>query len=356
MRKWGVLFEVLCLVGLLTVTADAAPLYTIQDLGVPPDRWGWSQAWGLNDAGQVVGHTGSYGTAVLWDGVNGLQFDLGRGTARGINNAGQVVGYGEGHYNAFLWDAVNGLQMLGQLPGDTFSVADDINERGQVVGRSGPINSTASAHAFLWDERNGMQDLGFLPGTAYAYALGINDNGQVVGCSGGRAFLWDSANGMQDLGGFTAHDINNNGQVIGQGYGGGFIWDSTNGVHSIPAIPFSINDRGQVVGWHYGLSRAFIWESGAGETLLDTLIPEDSGWDYLYEARDINERGQIAGAGYIDGVMHAFLLTPVGDTATVPEPSSFLVFFGLGVITLVRVAAGGTAPLAKYRSYARGRS
>ena len=47
-------------------------------------------------------------------------------------------------------------------------------------------------------------------------------------------------------------------------------------------------------------------------TDLNTLIPPDSGWE-LQSAEDINNAGQIVGAGTIHGQHHAFLLTPAAS-------------------------------------------
>ena len=48
------------------------------------------------------------------------------------------------------------------------------------------------------------------------------------------------------------------------------------------------------------------------------LIPQNTDWDSLDAARDINENGQIVGQGIINGETRAFLMTPV------PEPSLFI--------------------------------
>jgi hypothetical protein len=42
---------------------------------------------------------------------------------------------------------------------------------------------------------------------------------------------------------------------------------------------------------------------------LNTLIPANSGW-YLQFTASINNAGEIAGQGTINGEVHAFLLTP----------------------------------------------
>jgi probable HAF family extracellular repeat protein len=67
---------------------------------------------------------------------------------------------------------------LGTLPGATRSLAWGINNRGQIVGGSGP---GFDSHAVLW-QNGSILELGTLGGT-FATAYGINDPGQVVGVS-----------------------------------------------------------------------------------------------------------------------------------------------------------------------------
>jgi probable HAF family extracellular repeat protein len=66
-----------------------------------------------------------------------------------------------------------------------------------------------------------MTDLGTLPGDSYSVAEAINDQGQIVGRSGSgmgeRAFLWEDGR-MTDLGVYNAVDINNSGQIAGSYY------------------------------------------------------------------------------------------------------------------------------------------
>jgi probable HAF family extracellular repeat protein len=145
-----------------------------------------SGAYGINDAGQVVGESdlgdGS-SHAFLWD---GSMHDLGTlgGTisaAYGINNAGQVVGYsylpGDSSYHAFLWDDTANPKMRDLDSYWRYSEAYGINDAGQVVGRI----YMESWHAFLWDAVNGMRDLAMITGLPGAsVATGINNNGDII--------------------------------------------------------------------------------------------------------------------------------------------------------------------------------
>jgi probable HAF family extracellular repeat protein len=146
--------------------------------------------------------------------------------AQGINDAGQVVGRSGDH--AFITGPDGmGMRDLGTLGGDySYSEASGINDAGQVVGRSGD-------HAFITGpDGMGMRDLGTLGGR-YSEALGINDAGQVVGRSptvgvASYAFITgpDGA-GMMDLNSLvdlpggavltSATGINNSGQVVALG-------------------------------------------------------------------------------------------------------------------------------------------
>ena len=102
--------------------------------------------------------------------------------AYGINDAGQVVGFSStaaGAYHAFI-TGPNGVGMtaLGTLGGDS-SFAYGINDAGQVVGR--PNTAAGVSHAFITGPNGvGMTDLGTLGGDS-SFALGINHAGQVVG-------------------------------------------------------------------------------------------------------------------------------------------------------------------------------
>lgn len=69
---------------------------------------------------------------------------------------------------------------LGLVFGDR-GTAVALNDRGQVIGRSGAGNWWKS-HAFVW-ENGKMTDLGTLPGGRWSQAVAINNRGQILGWS-----------------------------------------------------------------------------------------------------------------------------------------------------------------------------
>jgi probable HAF family extracellular repeat protein len=87
-------------------------------------------------------------------------------------------------------------------------------------------------HAFLYEDGQ-MKDLGTLGGTTMSIANAINDSGQVVGTSGSRAFLYQNEE-MIDLGNrlhpdnngniwnlYSVSGINNEGRIVGAGRSSG---------------------------------------------------------------------------------------------------------------------------------------
>jgi len=302
----------------------------IVDLGTLPGHT-WSDAYGVNDIGQVVGlsvDAEGLSRAFLWS--EGQMVDLGtlpghvESEARDVNNAGQVVGTStdaEGIDRAFLCEEEVMID-LGLIPGHTESRAHAINEAGQVVGNS--YAPDGKPRGFIWIEGE-VIDLGVLPGHTQSAAFGINDAGQVVGASidgGGmsHAFLWSEGE-MIDLGTLPGHlqdranDINNLGQVVGRSVDAdwiphAFLWSEGEMIDlGANWTAHAINDAGQVVGamLQGGMPvAAVLWEDGV-LTDLNDLLPPGSGWELL-EARDISNEGGVVGWGLINGEMHAFYL------------------------------------------------
>ena len=265
-----------------------------------------SEAYGINDFGQVVGR--SPGTdvserryAFLWQ--NGRMEALPslggyQSAAWEINNRGEIVGYSElpNRINhAALWS--NGTAIdLGEPPSSIASGAEDINERGDVLGNANilwqPSGTEFSSWPITW--RDGTMVVQRVEDSYNSYGRAINDLGQIVGTiwrsswptSDYRPFVW-YGNQRTDLptGAFlggTATDINNESVVVGQ-------------VNRTLLEP--------------SRQRAAVWIDGTFYDLND-CIPQDAGW-VLQTATSVNERGQIVGWGYLNGQQRGFLLNHV---------------------------------------------
>jgi probable HAF family extracellular repeat protein len=360
-------------------TSQAAPVYSVTDLGDFAGGEDYSQAFDLNAFGQVVGVgqnstrfrgflAGSGGDLTLVD--LGSLPTLPGARGNGINSLGQVVGSSSDGDNtrAFLWNPVAAnsaqgsmIELLG-LPGErNHANATSINAVGQVVGYS-------RGQAYLWTPGapNGTSgtaiDLGGLPGAIGSLALDINDSGQVAGISGAgvdRAFLWtpSAPNGtsgsMVDLGSLPGGSGASQGAAINAA--GVVVGNSTTatGQHAVlwrpggaggPAVvdlgvleggndfsfAFGINAANQVVGSSNSSDsdHAFLWTEAEGMLDLNTLTDATGAAWILGYATSINDQGQIVGWGTFDPdgpgeippVTHAFRLEPVGGTGT-PTPT-----------------------------------
>jgi probable HAF family extracellular repeat protein len=347
---------------LLTVATASHAAYTIKDLGT----LGGSTSYGadLNASGVVVGY--SLRTDETWGAFvysNGSMQDLGSLSgeetyALGINAKGQIVG--RSGNRAFLYSG-GSMQDLGSL-GAHPVFANAINESGQVVGGSAKVSNEFQLRIEAFRYSNGsMQGLGTLGGLI-SYANDINAAGQVTGESsetekgGRRAFLYSNGS-MQDLGDIGPSEgsrkisygnaINDSGQVVGaigpQGYllraflfSNGAMSDlgTLNGASASSAD--DINNAGTIVG--ESGDRAFVYSLSGGMADLNSLVVNGEGW-VLRRARAVNDAGQIAGYGSLNGADRAFLLTPV------PEPSTLaLSICGLGLLgALLRRRAVSTA-------------
>jgi probable HAF family extracellular repeat protein len=284
----------------------------MQDLGTLRDVD--SVGLGGNDVGATVGNNFyNINHALLWykgavAGLGTLVGPSGYSWAQQINNAGQAVGGSEaadGTFHAVLWNqgAVSDLGTLGGPNTSTYSLANGINDLGQVVGDSqqdnivNPLLGFPPFYPTLWDKGTVMK-LGGEPSYAFAGdAYNINNKSVVVGrivlahpneVAVAHAYIWE-AGVMHDLGvpagddNSEANSLNDSGQVVGD-----------SGVGSIFNTP----------------DHALLWENG-GWIDLNTLIAPGSGY-YLIKAFDVNARGQIVvcSVQQSSGNIHAALLTP----------------------------------------------
>jgi len=188
------------------------PHYTVTVLGTLGGTF--SQSGGLNNRGSIAGFSALLGDqtvhAFLWR--NGMFTDL--GTLGGpnsftsedvpLNDRGAVTGYsdtstpdpngedvcGDGNNLIclpFIWQ--KGVMTPLPLLGGNNGIANEINNRGQVVGQSETSSLDPCSiyllrvEGALW-ENGRVQELPPFPGDPDSVANAINDNGEAVGGSG----------------------------------------------------------------------------------------------------------------------------------------------------------------------------
>ena len=222
------------LFGAIAFLRDGADLTIISPL--PGDTF--SQAFAVNELGQVVGQMASGG--FVWDDGDLTFLGLvgpGGALPRDMNNAGQVVGWAgdtapsNPTSRGFIWQDGE-FTLLDAIPGGVTSVALAINNTGIVVGRGLILHPEGfSTRAIVWTEGT-MLDIGTLPGFDLCGAVDINDHGAVIGnCrqssgpSNDTAFLWQNGS-MWSLIDLVHSDIVASVQRVG-----------------------AINNQGQITGW-----------------------------------------------------------------------------------------------------------
>ncbi|HXM98917.1 MAG TPA: hypothetical protein VN982_10610 [Candidatus Dormibacteraeota bacterium] len=280
------------------------------------ENWG-ATTFFCNNNGPCDGYQNVVLGFVWQDGVMTALPTLGGNNARaqGINDHGQVVGLAENSvhnpecvppqvldFEAVIWEREGDREdgeihphQLPPLPGDTDAVAGQINNRGQIVGVSGPCSQSVT-HAVLW-EHDTVSDMGNLGGCCNS-PVDINSHGQVVGLSNTtgnttfHAFLWQKGGVMTDLG-------TPPGDVM--------------------SFAFGINDQGQIVGGSctdvfFNGCRAMLWQNGV-MTDLNTLVKPGSTPLQLFFGNDINSRGEIAAYAFnpSNGEFRAALAIPCDE-------------------------------------------
>jgi uncharacterized membrane protein len=151
---------------------------------------GGSAALGINDAGQVVGQSGTVGWLLSEGRYTVLRVPGSFTTsAAGINNAGQIVGSTVVGGQGFGFLLSGGVYTTFQVPGASVTYAQGINDRGQIAGYYS--DSAGNGHGFVLSD--GVYAALDVPGATGTGAFGINDAGQLVGdygdARGGHGFL-----------------------------------------------------------------------------------------------------------------------------------------------------------------------
>lgn len=228
-----------------------------------------------------------------------------------INRYGQVA-YSIDR-SGYFYDGSRIFKIPG-IAGASLSLADNLNDKGQVVGGAG-VDNTDDIHPFVWSKRTGIRDLRPLDNAAVAEARDINNHGIAVGYS------WRNRNSGVPI------------ATLWRGPGHRFELGAPG-----PGLSFAvaINDAGLVAGNFEvapGTSHAFAWARATGFIDIGTL-PGGTGSD----ARAVDEFGEIAGnSGTASGNDHAYLwtrATGIRDLGTAGGDRSLV----LGMSSLGRIA------------------
>ncbi len=225
-------------------------------------------------------------------------------------------------------------------------MGNGINSSGRVVGSS-EVSPGGLQHAFITDAQGHAVDL-LSRNTAgnfrfNTYGTALNYYGDVVGYGDAgnseHAFFASSAGGpLVDLGllfGGTAslaNAVNAEDNVVGM-------------------VQFGSSPPSQPSG------QAFLWSASNGMVNLNSLLlPSDQATWNLADATGINDSDQISGEGYVNGVLHGFVLTPIPGgsifdpaVTVVPEPPAWL----LSALGLAMAAAWSRSRLRRGRTGGR---
>jgi probable HAF family extracellular repeat protein len=370
-RYAGGFFKTFLPAALLGVIATSPALaYNLIDLGE------YVEPKAINNTGVVVGssNTDQYpATAFSWSSVNGYNLITGGTSANAVNDAGLIAG-----------STIDGA-FIGARQWSDYG-AFGINQTGEVAGyqvgknllqpRSLPYNP-AIFNGNKWEvydiaqlyprgtredvyaDRfilNGINADGYTVGYKYRYGLAtysailidpnvtVNDLSDVVYLPtyGGRAV---DINDNNMIAGTTA----NNTRVTPVIYSRAFVYDYNAAMDNLTVLPvlegglhshaYDINENNEVVGYSESAAgnHAVVWDGNGGVTDLHTLMSVE-GW-VLTSATAINDYGDIAGTGTLNGVAHGFVLTNGTISASPPAPNQAPVAVASADVT------SGKAPL-----------
>jgi probable HAF family extracellular repeat protein len=284
---------------------------SLLDLGLPPGILS-NEARSVNDSGEVavIGQKAQGGAAPLLfadrDGDGTKEWSRVEtpndyaGYAYGINNAGRVVGMYGGYNRAFFLDShVPGASLV-----DLHTLLDAFLPKNPILYASGAIAVNEPGDVLVdYYNGNGDQTAIFRQGTTTPQLLNppgyesfrpvaFNASGQVVGLAS-----------RQEQNTNVTHAVVYDGSTLTKIEIPASTW--------IPQ-PKGIDGSGRVVGYYYANNATlcpFLYENGQATDLND-LLPPGSGWT-LREANAINDAGEIVGTGRQDGVGEGrgFLLT-----------------------------------------------
>lgn len=232
-----------------------------------------------HESGMRINNRGDvHGGRWIWrDGqLSWFTHPAGQPMAEDFNDRGQVVGRvtaGAVTSFAFLWE--NGQAEALPTPASANSSARKINNRGEVIGSLVDFETGTTTAVRWW---RGTTTVLRVPGRESVRAVDINDRGQILLNADDRAFIWDRGrvtDVMRDRPHATSagRELTDTGYVLGTADDRPVLW------HRGRTIPISsptgsvqaffVNDRGDVAGvvhndlghGSYGI-RAFLWRQG----------------------------------------------------------------------------------------------
>jgi probable HAF family extracellular repeat protein len=317
MREWKMM-KTKCIRNIITVTVCwltyslyAQPTYRIEHIPGLANNY----IVRISDAGHIVAEH------YLW--YQGVRVDLGGlggnfTSVEDVNNVGQVVGRSRdssGNMRPFLWQNGNMVSLPTLGGSDGFATA--INNDGKIVGYTDniPSRSIVNYRATHWPNPTTALDLGTVGSDSSSMAWVINNFGQAAAISrpgtgsgyGQDAFLWDAGvitPFIEDDRHFSIDGINDLGHVVGYKGQDAYVWNGVELQHpgtlgGTFSSAYGINNNGEIVGSSDIVSgdlRAFYYADGK-MLLLSDLVEDMSDWEYLQIAFDINEAGKIVGVG-----------------------------------------------------------
>ena len=329
----------------IAAVREASRDYVLANIGTLPGFIS-SRVSGMNNHGQVVGwQDGSNGVvhAFFWD-EEGAH-DLGtlggsKAIASGINDLGEIVAVVLTNQERRVFvlrtngvtdlGVIDGFAKLGTEGNIAYSPSVDINNLSQVTGRL--MIEGDNQRSFLFSEGQ-TSYFGLRGDGSICYAKAMNNCGQIAGQSHRGdspwgVFLWERGEitELETLGGPRAsiNAINDHGTVVGWANPAGAPWDLAHAIiwekgkmYDLNASGWktsratSINNTGEVVGYattQSGRSFAFVKR---GEQIFDLneLVATNSGW-HLFDADEINDRGQILARGKRGKEIRTFLVSP----------------------------------------------
>ena len=261
---------------------------------------------GVNGSGVAVGYQDwdvpgkpTYRNAFVWDAVNGTRLigDFGpyQSEAYGISDAGHIVGryYGAVSAVPWMWRPGTGQEDLELLPGWTGGDAEFVNSSGLAVGTA--YSATLPRTRVAWDPDGKIRVLAPAPGWRDFSVADLNEGGYMTGLSEdtvSQAFLRDPdgnytviQNPFNPAAWTWGVGLNNNNEMVGRFNGG--------------------NQQ----------NRGFYWTAASGLLVIDHhLAPGSEGWEIVM-AQDISDDGLVVGLGRKDEILYGVVLQ------VVPEPS-----------------------------------